>query len=69
MDIKLTVEVDDDFIEDVLKAFLDTAGTEKDLEDCVLESLEIEGTVNNIDDIANECKKFADSKLSFKKHA
>ena len=69
MDIKLTVEVDDDFIEDVLKAFLDTAGTEKDLEDCVLESLEIEGTVNNIDDIVNECKMFADSKLSFKKHA
>lgn len=69
MDIKLTVEVDDDFIEDVLKAFLDTAGTEKDLEDCILESLEIEGTVNNIDDIVNECKKFADSKLSFKKHA
>ncbi len=66
MDIKLTIEVDDDFIEDVFKAFLDTAGTEKDLEDCILESLEIEGTVNNICDIANECKKFIDNKLTFK---
>lgn len=63
MDIKLTVEVDDDFIEDVLKAFLDTAGTEKDLEDCVLESLEVEGTVNNIHDVANECAKFIRHKL------
>lgn len=66
MDIKLTVEVDDDFIEDVLKAFLDTAGTEKDLEECVLESLEIEGTVNNICDVTNECKKFIGNKLAFK---
>ena len=66
MDIKLTVEVDDDFIEDVFKAFLDTAGTEKDLEDCVLESLEIEGTIDNIDDIINECKKLVDNKLTFK---
>lgn len=66
MDIKLTVEVDNDFIEDVLKAFLDTAGTEKDLEDCVLESLEVEGTVNNIHDVANECKKFICHKLLFK---
>lgn len=67
MDIKLTIKIDDDFIEDVLKAFLDTAGTKKDLEDCVLESLEIEGAIDNIDDIVNECKKLVDNKLSFKK--
>lgn len=67
MDIKLTIKIDDDFIEDVLKAFLDTAGTKKDLEDCVLELLEIEGAIDNIDDIVNECKKLVDNKLSFKK--
>lgn len=66
MDIKLTVKVDDNFIEDVLKAFLETAGTEKDFEDCILESLEVEGNINNIRDIANECAKFICHKLFFK---
>lgn len=66
MDIKLTVKVDDNFIEDVLKAFLETAGTEKDFEDCILESLEVEGNVNNIRDTANECTKFICHKLLFK---
>lgn len=66
MDIKLTVKVDDNFIEDVLKAFLETAGTEKDFEDCILESLEVEGNINNIRDIANECTKFICHKLLFK---
>lgn len=66
MDIKLTVKIDDNFIEDVLKAFLETAGTEKDFEDCILESLEVEGNVNNIRDIANECTKFICHKMLFK---
>ena len=66
MDIKLTIKTNNDFIEDVFKAFLDTAGTEKDFEDCILEALEVEGTVNNIRDVANECTKFICHKLLFK---